>query len=336
MRDLITKRLTIDEFNNLLDVLEQTKKIDLRVGTMTVSFIINNEKKYITSLTGEIKDIANTGNIWKQFKSIVGEQNYDIRGQFGWNEYKISQFKTKVAWKPKNSQICDPGGYSYVDESRAGKSLQCFSYDINSAYSFAMTKPMPDILTYKGDGILEDGEIGFYNSGYATTTPGAWAQYVFKLKESPYIEYVNKYYKKKQEAKTKDERKNWKFFLNIPSGMLQRFNVWHRLAILYWAGEYIKQFIDDDTVYCNVDSIVSTKRRTDLPIGDELGKFKEDHVDQEFKYLQPGIYQWGQECHYKGIPGCTLTDIQNTENWEDNLPYKFNTETRRIEKNEQQ
>ena len=113
--------------------------------------------------------------------------------------------------------------------------------------------------------------------------------------------------------------------------MIQRYNIFIRLGILYNAAEYIKQFQDEDTVYCNTDSIVSLKRRTDLPLGIELGQFKEEHVNEDFKFIQAGQYQWGSECHYKGIPGCALTDIENTENWQENLPYKL--VNRRVVKN---
>ena len=63
----------------------------------------------------------------------------------------------------------------------------------------------------------------------------------------------------------------------------------------------------------------------------ELGQFKEEHINEDFKFIQAGQYQWGSECHYNGVPGCAIKDIENIENWQDNLPYKL--VNRRIVKN---
>lgn len=34
-------------------------------------------------------------------------------------------------------------------------------------------------------------------------------------------------------------------------------------------------------------------------------------------------YQWNKECHYNGIPGEALTDIENIEDWQDHLYYRI-------------
>ena len=197
-----------------------------------------------------------------------------------------------------------------------------------------MCKDMPDTsIAPRMYDAVGPNEIGFNDGGEVTTTIGDFAEYIFPLMKSPFIKYVENYYAKKQKAKTKEERDLWKDFLNIPTGMSHKKNIFIRNAILYHAACYIRQFIDKDTVYCNTDSIVSLKKRTDLPIGDKLGEFKEEHANERFKFIDEGIYQWDNECHYKGIPGCALTDIENIENWEENLPYKYNELTRRIEPN---
>lgn len=320
-----TKNLTIEEFNSLLDEIDYTKP-EIIVSKCTVSFTFSGVK-YNCSLTGEIKNIPNCGNIWGQFCKFTN-RSFELpnKEKYGYRKVKLQDGSIKVHWKLK-----DPGNYWYIKESASGQWLKCYSYDINSAYSYAMLQPLPDTsVEPRLNCILKEGEIGFYNDGSATKEPGAYVEYAFPLKIYNFDIYVNRYYEKKKLSEG-ELRKLWKDFLNIPAGMMQRYNIFIRLGILYNAAEYIKQFQDEDTVYCNVDSIVSLKRRNDLPIGNEIGQFKEEHVNEDFKFIQVGQYQWGDECHYTGIPSSALKDIENIENWQENLPYKL--VNRRIVKN---
>ena len=320
-----TKNLTVEEFNSLLDEIDYTKP-EIKVSKCTVSFTFSGVK-YNCSLTGEIKHIPNCGNIWRQFNKLT-EKSYELpnKEKYGYRKVKLQDGTIKVHWKLK-----DPGNYWYVKESASRQWLKCYSYDINSAYSYAMLQPLPDTsVEPRLNCILKEGEIGFYNDGSATKEPGAYVEYAFPLKKYNFDIYVNTYYEKKKLSEG-EKRKLWKEFLNVPSGMIQRYNIFIRLGMLYNAAEYIKPFQDEDTVYCNTDSIVSLKRRTDLPIGNELGQFKEEHVNEDFKFIGSGQYQWGSECHYKGVPRKALKDIENIENWQENLPYKL--VNRRVVKN---
>lgn len=320
-----TKNLTIEEFNSLLDEIDYTKP-EITVSKCTASFIFS-DTKYNCSLTGEKKNVPNCGNIWKHFNECT-KKSYELpnKEKYGYIKVESEDGSTKVHWKLK-----DPGNYWYVKESASRQWLKCYSYDMNSAYSYAMLQPLPDTsVEPRLNCILKEGEIGFYNDGSATKEAGAYVEYAFPLKIYNFDIYVNKYYEKKKSSEG-EQRKLWKDFLNIPAGMMQRYNIFIRLGILYNAAEYIKQFQDEDTVYCNTDSIVSLKRRADLPIGTELGQFKEEHINEDFKFIQACQYQWGDECHYNSIPGCTLKDIENTEGWQNNLPYKL--VNRRIVKN---
>ena len=110
--------------------------------------------------------------------------------------------------------IEDPGNFWYTDDRRAGKWLKCWSYDLNSAFSYAMTKPMPDTSKEpRLRDLVQENEIGFYSDGGATTKVGAYAEYIFPLMPSPFTKYVENYYNKKQKAKDKNERNCWKSFL---------------------------------------------------------------------------------------------------------------------------
>lgn len=323
------KVLSVDEFNDFLATLDYYDNLEVKQAGICMKVKVQNIT-YYCSLTGKKEDTSNTGNIWRNFTKYTPESMFTLNeGQYGKKTTKLLNYKTKVRW-----DIRDPGNFAYSDESRSRRWLKCYSYDVNSAYSYAMTKPIPDTSKPpRLNSIVSENEIGFYNSGDVVMAPGAYAEYIFPLIESPFKDFVNNYYAKKQQAKTKEERKNWKIFLNIPSGMMHKRNIFIRNTILYYAREYIRGFMDDDTVYCNTDSIVSLKRRPDLPLGDKLGEFKEERVNEDFKYIKSGIYQWGTECHYEGIPGCTLTDIEDIKGWKDRVPYKYDNNIRRIVKN---
>lgn len=319
------KNLTVEEFNSLLDEIDYSKP-EITVSKCTVSFTFSGIK-YNCSLTGEKKHVPNCGNIWGQFCKFTN-RSFELKDKekYGYIKVDLKDHATKVHWKLK-----DPGNYWYVKESASRQWLKCYSYDINSAYSYAMLQPLPDTsVEPRLNCILKEGEIGFYNEGSATKEVGAYVEYAFPLKIYNFDIYINRYYEKKKLSKG-ELRKLWKEFLNIPAGMMQKNNIFIRLGILYNAAEYIKQFQDEDTVYCNTDSIVSLKRRTDLPIGNEIGQFKEEHVNEDFKFIKAGQYQWGNECHYTGVPGCAIKDIENIEGWQENLPYKL--VNRRIVKN---
>ena len=319
------KNLTVEEFNSLLDEIDYTKP-KIKVSKCTVSFIFS-DIKYNCSLTGEKKNVPNCGNIWGQFCKYTN-RTFELpnKEKYGYRKVKLLDGSTKVHWKLK-----DPGNYWYVKESASRQWLKCYSYDINSAYSYAMLQPLPDTsVEPRLNCILKEGEIGFYNDGSVTKEAGTYVEYAFPLKIYNFDTYVNRYYEKKRSSEG-EKRDAWKEFLNIPTGMIQKHNIFIRLGMLYNAAEYIKQFQDEDTVYCNTDSIVSLKRRTDLPIGTEIGQFKEEHINDDFKFISAGKYQWGEECHYKGVARHTITDIENIENWQENLPYKL--VNRRVVKN---
>lgn len=209
----------------------------------------------------------------------------------------------------------------------------CWSYDINSAYAYAMLKPMPDTTVEpRYNDIIKEGEIGFYPLGGASTEVGEFANIIFPLMESPFKNYIIEYYNLKQKAKG-IERKKWKDFLNFPSGFLAKKNIFLRNALIYYSNEYINQFIDENTVYVNVDCIVSLVPRYDIPIGNEIGQFKEEHKAKKFYYIKPMIYQWEDEKgHCPGIPSESIQDIKHIEDWRYQLYYKF--ENGKVVKNE--
>ena len=310
------KWLTPEQFNSKIRTLKLLhKKYEVFILPNRVNLLEENYWPYSVDLvTGEAFDLIDMGNIGKALGKICPT----IESGYGRKELIMPEFgrpdKTIVVW-----DYSDPGNYSYVNERYRLKKLKCWSYDINSAYAFAMLKPMPDTSKPLGPGIVRSNEMGFRrnNKLCPVVSEGNFANERFPLIESPYIDYVKKIYAKKLKAEKEGDKKarqKWKDWLNLPSGMLHRKNIFHRLALLHYAKEYIRQFIDENTVYCNVDSIVSLKPRPDIPISDKIGEFKLEHSGEPFKFKNTGIYQWNNECHYQGIPTAMLDDIEDINN----------------------
>lgn len=321
-----TKILTIDQFNVLLDYCETTPNINWELFKYSTYLKLEtHDYIYQVSLTGETNDIFNIGALANEFYRKCNV--HDIRGKYGYTEIKTISNKTKIKWDYETAY-----GYQYNDKYYAGKELICWGYDINSAFPYAMLMPMPDTRQeprYNSD--IKKGEIGFYKHGGVSTTEGDYAEIIFPLMDSPFKLYVLENFKLKSELKGK-EKDRYKKRLNYVTGLLARRNIFLRNALIFYSNKYIKSFIDENTVYCNVDCIVSLVPRNDLPIGTGLGQFKTEYEAHYFKYLKNCIYQWGDECHYSGIPRGCIKDIEQIDNWWLNLPYIF--ENGRIVKNE--
>lgn len=188
----------------------------------------------------------------------------------------------------------------------------CVSYDVNSSYAFAMLSDMPDCS--QGFEIrdpydirakrVQDDEIGFYSDGgkLELRTSGMRATYVFKKVESPFKRFVEKYYKSKKNAKTKEERQQYKDILNFAVGYILRKNPFIHACILGNAKRFIEQFKDENTLYINTDCIVSKCVRPDLEalVGEDVGQFKKDH-EGTFR-RKNGAYQWvGEKPVARGV-----------------------------------
>lgn len=202
--------------------------------------------------------------------------------------------------------------------------VQAVSYDVNSAYGWAMTQPMPDTrkpaavcgrVGKNQVGFIVDDEEeidGFITSGTISLQmvhEGRKAEFIFDLMDSPFTEFANKWYKKKSEPKNQDEKDKAKQMLCYSVGYLQRKNPFLRAAIVEYTNQFIRSLIDKNTIYVNTDCIISTEPR-ELPIGKAMGQFKKDH---EGMFANSGFnYQWDLEIpKYRGIPKAWFP-----ENWD--------------------
>lgn len=305
-----TKRITIEKWNNMINIMKRNN-IVYSVDLIGLNAILKTPYcVYTTSLTEKAKNYSD-GPISSSFKSMCNP--HILReGEYGKYTYMTLRGEKKTGW---DTPLFIKTGYTFANEYYSRTWLKCWSYDINSAFSFAMLKPMPDTEHPLGEGLLKENQMGFYDDGQATLTTGVICKYRFPLMPSPFSEYVYRYYEKKKMAKTKEERQKYKDYLNHPTGYLCKYNIFLRNAVIFYSNQYIQKYIDENTVYCNVDCIVSLTPRPDLPIGIEIGQFKEEKKCEDFKYINKGKYQWGSDCHYIGIPGEFLDDIEDTSQW---------------------
>lgn len=188
----------------------------------------------------------------------------------------------------------------YKNNKYEGKRIDAISYDLNSAFPFAMLKDMPDTSVPPKQKIIEEGEIGFGLDGELLDI-GDYSLFVFKLIESPFKKFVEVWYNKKKNAITKEEKSKAKSILNYSVGFLQRKNPYLRAAIIGYSNKLIEDLIDENTVYCNTDSIICLKERDDLKLGNEIGEWKVEHKG---KFAFIGFnYQWNNDIpSYRGQP----------------------------------
>lgn len=118
--------------------------------------------------------------------------------------------------------------------------------------------------------------------------------------ESPFKRFVNKWFGIKRYG-TPEEKIKAKQMLNFCVGYMQRTNPFIRNTIVERCNLKMEDLIDDNTLYCNTDCIVSLVPRTDIELGGGLGEF---HIEHEGTFAYNGFnYQWNYELPtYRGIP----------------------------------
>lgn len=235
----------------------------------------------------------------------------------------------------------------YYNQERNGRATEgCFSYDVNSSFTAAMLKWMPDTRNIRYSGEVGVGEIGFlknygfFEDNHSVIDPvnqpwlvvfEGYADVICpKISgELLFGRFAAKYYKQKKTALTKESKVQAKEMLNFGVGYFQLTNPLIRTAIIYWSNKNILDHIDSNTLFANTDCIVSRGKRDDIMCGNELGDFKIDHTGT-FKYI--GLTcQWNLETpKWRGVPKKDFKD--GFDMLRDDLPtqvsrYRLNKET---------
>ena len=364
--DFKVKAITLKEANLILELLNFYKIEIVYIG---LNDSYNEAKMAITGFNytkyAVIKE--NEASLWIETRYyepknratryicwLDGEKRPVIKGLHAFNKLQQYCFKAKHVKHYKNPEIDrlydhDTGKYVFsagpiigFNPQYEGQELHdVWEYDIHSAYSSVMLHRIPDINHPKFNCLLKKNQVGFFLDEKCTMvkTEGCWAQVVFDLIElSPkQKEYIRKLYQRKEYAIDDDEKAECKLMLNASIGYYQRFNPFVRAYIVHECNRCIKAIIDDETVLWNTDAIFSLKRRPELELGNEIGQFKETHIDR-FAYKGNNYQINYEKPKYRGKPNSWFMD-----GWDilkDPLPercnkFKLDLDKLKITKNEE-
>ena len=206
----------------------------------------------------------------------------DLSFRFG---YEL--IDNKISWAIENF-----GGLRYVNEKYAGKRYEnVYGYDMNSAFLNACVDLVIPTTFVGYSKVPKEDEMGFDFLGTPIYNTTKECYYVFKCGINPDLtRWAREMYKKKRNAKNDNEKQKWKDMGTFAIGCLARHNPFVRNCILYKSNQIMEELIDENTLLCNTDSIVSLVERNDLKIGTELGEFKLEHQGN-FALTETG-YQW--------------------------------------------
>lgn len=318
--------LSITQFNEILRYAKKTKNVLFRehisgVDSMIGCAYLDLRQVYARLTMNSLEDGKPVTYVTRMDGSKV------IQETSGMQAYSIMQRYYRCKDFTSDATVCELLGYIdeierfsygasaflYANSRFVGKRVEAWDYDVNSSYSWALTQKMPftegKMSMYRE--VSEGKEIGFKRIGTDLEVAlSGKAEFIFKLVKSPYLKFVSKYYSKKKNArKNHDVRKaeKAKQTMNYAVGYLQRKNPFMRSAILYYANKKIKDLVDEDTIFCSTDSIVSARKRDDIPIGTDIGQFKiEKHGHFAFVNFN---YQWDDEvAHMRGVPSAWIAE----------------------------
>jgi len=254
----------------------------------------------------------------KDSKEIVQGTN----GAFAYRELS-KEFRRKAGYSLPQTE-CDYSARAIIayrnDYNR--KRVQAFGYDMNSAYAWGLCQDIPDTREVIGtDRIVQEGEIGFSlrtfyglpgwelvrEFSFKISDEGELADIVFRKVPSPFIDFSKRWYERKINAKTEEEKAKAKGMLTYSVGYLQRKNPYLRALVIDRCNKKILSLIDDNSIYCNTDCIVSLEKRDDIVLSSEMGDFKLEH-EGDFAFVGTNT-QWNKDRpSYRGVPNNWFKD----------------------------
>lgn len=261
--------------------------------------------------------------------------------------YKIERIKDILNIDPVDIDAAVP--LYYKNEKYDGKAVNAYEYDLSQAYAQMLKYPLPVTSSIKYNAKLSTGQIGFININndlILIEDEGIECDYVFDTMESPYKKWIDNLLKKIANQDDKNSKEDLKNVYRFAVGDLQNLNPFWRATIVGRCNRLVQSYMDENTIYCNTDSIVSTVRRLDLE-NDKEFNWKLKRENEVFKW-QKGKknYQWNLETPaMKGplqryVKYYNLTHEKHWDILTDNIPthlehqYKLNRETLQIEENE--
>lgn len=261
-------------------------------------YVVDNALRFM--ITTQYKGANTTFITYKDGREIME----DVSGAQVFNEFSLYW---KVPRVELNDAISATPILGFNPDYEYQRLDNCYSYDLNSAYSAAMLRGWIDLGSGPANKRIDpETEIGFEfdDDGILRLQHYGRSSMVFKKMETPIgvRRYVEKWYQQKKNAKTAEEKQIAKKHLNYIVGFFQRVNPWLRAWIVCSCNEQIEELLDENSLFWNTDSIASKTRRLDLEenLGAEIGQWKIEHTG---KVAYKGVsYQWNNDKPtYRGI-----------------------------------
>ena len=182
-----------------------------------------------------------------------------------------------------------------------------YVYDKNSAYlSILKNGFYPDVDSGDlGCGYVKEDEIGFnvFGDMVILTKDKEWADVKFKRKKSiGLIKFANSGYSKLGLYKANGERERaaeLKQAIVACIGIIRNHNIWFYAYIINTCRYEMESLINENTLICNTDSIMSIGERKDLSIGKKLGQFKIEYEQVNFIHRGTNYKIYDKDNLYK-------------------------------------
>lgn len=205
-------------------------------------------------------------------------------------------------WKP----------FTWYNTDKIGFDLKhVYQYDLNSAYLYYFTKPLPygNVIAKNRD--VGEGEIGFdinideVGRNCLNAVFHGRAELIFKTKiYKSFEDYVNCRRQEMSQIKDKIQKQAYKIRTYALHGNLKYHNIYISAAIV----GYCKQRMislkahNKNIIMCTVDSLTSLGPIEGLEIGKNIGQFKIEHQDENFYYFSDSYKVWNDTDEYhKGL-----------------------------------
>ena len=267
------------------------------------------------------------------YKTLPG-----IKDKYAWPEKKVSLIRTRLF-------------HTYKKEYCGRYIPNCIGYDFNSHFASVMMEGLPDYrVEPKKDVEVGAGEVGF---NYTEDGEGKYyldlvlagegkADIVYPIMEptKELKDLIRKWYKVKSTTKDKEEKAKAKAYLVQGYTLLGNKFPPIRAYVAGMAGRQVSSLMDENTIRCNVDCIVSIKRRPDLEaiLGDGLGQLK---VEGKGTFCMTSIntYDWiDMDIHKANGVNLALRapgyDCLHPERKLRSFPYRFDKLTGKVIENE--
>lgn len=246
---------------------------------------VKQEAFYVEQISPMFK-VANTFSLYKNVEKIElvndNKAMAKAKGMYTGN-FKPLFPNTNI---PKEVYTCEGGLFWFNEDTQEKEWDNVWVYDKNSAYlSILKSGYYPDVDSGDlGMGIVKEDQIGFQVMGQNVILleEGDWADVRFKRGRSEkLIKFANDTYAKlgllKADPERKPEATMIKKAIVAAIGMLRNHNIWFYAYIVHSCRYIMEDLIDDNTLICNTDSIISIGPRSDLEIGKGLGQFKVEY-----------------------------------------------------------